>query len=77
MRILNKYDFPSVFYKGVNYFPQGGTSFQKRNGVWKSTIQGVAYMGGKLRQDTFYIPPTLFIKMNDRLTKYLKDKEVA
>jgi len=74
MKISNKYDVPSVSYKRVNYFPQDESELIKRNGEYKRTIQGVAYMGGKLRQDTFYICPNLFIELQTYLLKHLNKK---
>jgi len=71
MRISNKYDVPSVDYEGISYFPQDKSELIKRDGELKATIQGVAYMGGKLRQDTFYICPLLFIDLLTVMSKYL------
>ena len=69
MKISNKYDVPSVAYKGVNYFPQDKSQTVKINGVDKKSIEGIAYIRGKLRQDTFYINPELFEKLKTKLEK--------
>tara|TARA_R110000744_G_scaffold215594_1_gene334402 strand:+ start:336 stop:563 length:228 start_codon:yes stop_codon:yes gene_type:complete len=73
MRISNKYDMPSVSYKGVNYFPQDKSELTKINGEYKKTIQGIKYTRGKLRQDTYYICPNLFIELQTYLLKHLKE----
>lgn len=71
MRISNRFDAPCVLMGGVYYFPQDESYLKKRDGILKASIQCV-FNDGKLKQDTFYICPIVFLEMLEYWVKKTK-----
>ena len=56
--LSNRFDVPSVYFKGVYYFPEDVKEYKMKNGSTKKGIQGI-FHSHKLYQDTFYITDEL------------------
>jgi len=74
MRISNRHNEPSVLLNGVYYFPNDHSELIKTDKGLKASISVIAHSGGKLRCDTHYIDPVLFLELLKYQNKDKKQK---